>query len=186
MGKKHRAKKNNAGRRRADRLGGGPSHVPAGSGRRAAATHEAAHAVARQVLLGNVVEARVNDKGGGRVDGPEVPYKALSRAELEATAVITYAGVYAERRLVPKHAAAKVVVQTDLDQVAFIKMVGRFTALEMASFYRRAGRLVVHHKVEVEAVAARLHLCGRLRGATVFEIVAAARAVPPANEGRAA
>lgn len=57
-----------------------------------------------------------------------------------------------------------------------VARIGGFSDDEMKALDEKASRLVDDHEVGIRAVAKRLNLCGRLRGAQVSEIAAAARA----------
>ncbi len=191
MGKKHRAKKNNAGRRRADRFGGGvPPRVPAGGGRAPnkpaprkperslIAAHEAGHGVAYMVLFGGVKRLVIDpDNSGGRTvgTGPLVCANA-TRADLDAAMLVAFAGFAAECLLVPNRRGFGQGSAVDFAYVRRFAKMGTYTEPDVFYVFLATLAFVAAYRAEIEAVADSLKRCGSLRGAKVVEITAASRA----------
>ena len=177
MGKKHRAKKA-SGRRGPVKGGGGAAPPPKKPERYLIAAHEAGHAVARMVLVGDLDFVKVYpDNSGGRTEGKgPICGPAPARAEIEAAMLFLFAGGAAECVLASERRGFGQGLGADNAQVLGLAMMGGFTEAEVESVYWAAVDFAMAHKVEIEAVAEQLKCCGLLRGRKVAEIAAAARA----------
>lgn len=151
------------------------AHVVAGAGRSSAALHEAAHALVRQELMGDLKRVRVNDKGAGKSEHRPVDLSTLSGQQLANLALIIFAGVHVEKELIPEHALSEWVIALDIEQAQKVQRWGQFSDEKMEELKEDAREIVLAREREIHAVARELNLRGRLSGEQVTEIAARAR-----------
>ena len=137
--------------------------------------HEAAHSLARQELVGDLMKVWVNDKGGGKSEHPPIDIGTLSGQQLADLAVIIFAGVHGERELVPKHALTEQIIALDYQQARQVQKYGEFSDEKMEELKQIAREFVLAHEKKIRAVAKELNLRGRLRGEQVNKIAARAQ-----------
>ncbi len=179
MGKKHRAKKNNAGRRRAERVGGSsaPRPAPRRPERFLIATHEAGHGVACLMLFGDVACVEISpDNTGGRTVGtsPLVPPGA-TRADIEAAMLFVFAGYAAECVYAKNRRGFGLGMAGDAAHARRLAAMGAFTEAEVTRIFQAAIDFVEYHEVEIVAVTDQLKRCGKLLGPKFAQIAQAAR-----------
>lgn len=148
---------------------------------RNACLHEAAHSVARQVLIGDLGETAVVKKGVSYSYPIErKPLGEMGREHLSRIAVIAAAGITAEEELCKRVGDQAGAIADDVRQIDGIQRIGGFSDEEMREFRDEAEELVRAHEVVIKKIAGELRRSEKLSGERVSEIV---RVYRPGRQG---
>jgi hypothetical protein len=135
--------------------------------------HEAAHSVVRQLLIGDLGEAGITQRGAYSYPVERKPLKEID-AETLAKIVVVEAGIVAERTLcsdVGSKSLKEYANSDDVRQREGIQGIAGFSDEQMEAFAGEAARLVEAYETAIRKTATEINRRNKLTGSQVTRLI---------------